>query len=905
MKHLSIIGLILLSMGAFAQQGTLKGKVTDQKTGEELVGATIVVEGTTTGTITDFSGDYILTGLEPGIYNFRCQFISYQTGSASSIAIKAGDSNTLNFTLQSAEIDLQEVQVVAKAKRESDNMLLMEQKNAVTFSEAIGAQQLSNQGVSDAAGAATKMTGITKQSGTKTLNIRGLGDRYNATTLNGLPLPSNHAEYKNIDLELFSTDVIEYVSVEKVFTPHMNGDFAGANVNIVSKKFTGEPFLEVGIKSGTNSNVMGAKTFYISDGISYTGFDNFAQPATLNNYQFDRTWNPTKTNGYPNAGLSLSGGRMFKTGQSFINLFATASFDNEYNTSDLMMKKVNGSDNVRQDLKGNEYGYSTQSTGMLNVNFNKGKNNFYYNSLFLNSSNQTLTNLQGYIIDLAEDGAYVRRQEFERTTMLVNQLLGEQALSQKLHLNWGVAMNNVTNIIPDRMHNTLNGTDAQVKAFANNDIANNNRYFHELTEDEFAGNLSVDYKFGDGKNGNDYRGKLSVGGTFKQKTRDFIATQFNHKIINNASVDVMNVDDYLNNANLQSGNFEVRTLSTAIISSGYDGEQQIMGGYGDMEYQLSPKLSALAGVRFEQVYQKINYNTSLAKGSNDFIESNLMPALSLKYALTDRSNLRMAAGSTYTLPQFKETALFLFEGITEATVGNPYLKPSKNYNAEFKWEMFPKAGELISVAAFGKYIVDPINKFVMASASNDYTYANTGDWAKIWGVELEFKKDLMTVTTTSGSSKLSVAANATYMHTNQTLDKEKIKRETDKTVSVNFNKETEALQGASPIIGNANISYKQSWKDDKRSFSTSLVYGYVSESLSLIGYSSLGNQVDQSLQTLDLIIKSSFNKLAISCSAKNLLNPDVERMQENTTQNFLIKSSSKGIKLSLGLTYTF
>ncbi|PZX18168.1 TonB-dependent receptor [Breznakibacter xylanolyticus] len=906
MKPLLILMTILtLTTGALAQQGQLIGKVTDSKTGEELVGAAIVVDGTTQGTITDFSGDYILTGLEPGTYTFRCQFISYQPGLKQNITITAGQSTTVNFELLSAEIDLQEVQVVAKAKRESDNMLLMEQKTAVKFSEAIGAQQLSTQGVSDAATAATKMTGITKQQGSKTLNIRGLGDRYNATTLNGLPLPSNHAEYKNIDLELFSTDVIEYVAVEKVYSPNLSGDFAGANINVVSKKFSGDPYLEVGVKTGANTNAMNEDPFYTSDGVGYWGFDNFEQPTSLSRYSFDRNWNPKNTNGAPNTGFSLAGGRTLKAGKTDINLFATASFDNEMSASDLIQRKVNGSNNIRQDLTGNQYDIATQSTGMLNVNLNRGRNNYYLNSLFLNSSTQSVTNLRGFILDLAENGAYVSRQEYERTTMWVNQMLGEQNLSKSLQLNWGIAMNNVSNIIPDRLHYTLDGEDENIKSFTTNDIANTNRYYHELTEDEIAGNLSLDFKFGNSLNQGDYRGKLSVGATAKQKERDFIATQFNHKINSNASILVTDVDSYLNETNRAAGNFDLRTLSTAIISSTYTGEQQIIGGFAAAEYQLTRKLSTLMGVRYEQVYQKITYNTTLSKGSNDFIESNLLPALTLKYTLTDKSNLRLAAGNTYTLPQFKESAPFLFEGITDATVGNPYLKPSKDFNAEIKWEHFPNPGELVSLALFGKYIQDPINKFVKASASNDFTYANTGDQAEIAGIEIELKKELFNHATPGGSRKLSLATNATLMHTSQSLDKNKILKETKNTVSVNFNKESEVLQGASPIIGNANLSYRQSWKDDQRTFTTSLVYGYVSESLALIGYSGLGNQVDQSLQTLDLIIKSSFNKLDLSLAAKNLLNPDVEKIQENSTQNFLVKSGSKGIKLSLSLSYTF
>ena len=166
MKRFLLIATITLlkisSVYAQAEFSTLWGKVTDKKNGEELVGATIVIDGTTTGTITNFSGDFQMPSLKPGTYTFRCQFISYEPVLLKNIEIKPGEHKQINIALQPVELNLQEVQVVAKAKRDNETMLLLEQKEATRITESIGAKQLSAQGVSDAATAATKMTGITK-----------------------------------------------------------------------------------------------------------------------------------------------------------------------------------------------------------------------------------------------------------------------------------------------------------------------------------------------------------------------------------------------------------------------------------------------------------------------------------------------------------------------------------------------------------------------------------------------------------------------------------------------------------------------------------------------------------------------------------------------------------------------
>lgn len=898
---------VFLSIIAVAQKGTIKGLVTDEKSKEPLVGATIMLEGTTTGTITDFDGNYVLGNITPGTYNIRCSFISYETKLLKNILIQAGNTVELNFDMGESTVEIEDVKVVAKANRESESMLLLDQKDAAISKESIGAQQLSNQGVSDAASAATKITGITKQEGSKTLNIRGLGDRYNTTTLNGLPLPSNNAEYKNIDLELFSTDIIEFISVEKVFTARMNSDFAGANIDISSKKHVGDNFLSLGMKTGMNSEILNTDVFYLQDGPGFFGFHNASAPTSLDSYNnFKFNWNPEEKTVYPNAGFSLAGGKTIEFNNSSLRSFATLSFDNEFNFTDLIERKVNGSNFVRADLEGEEFGYQTQTTAMVNLNYSQKKSNYYFNSILLNTSDQSLKNLRGFIIDLAEEGGLVRRSEFERTMVLVNQLLGEHNINKKMDFKWGVAYNNVQNTLPDRRHNTLDGPDADRKAFGTNDQANNNRYFHELTEDEFAGNISLDYKFGQPVGKADYRGKFTVGYSGKYKTRGFIATQFNHKIINNQVVDVLDIDSYFNDENLQEGDFQVRTFSSNfILSSTYDGEQLINSGYTNLEYDLSPKLLMSAGLRVENISQTIQFKTVLKEGEGEFNETNLFPSLSLKYAVTDKANLRFSSGVTHTLPQFKETAVFLFEGITDATVGNEYLYPSKDYNADLKWEYFPKNGELFSVTAFGKYIVDPMNKFVMASASNDFTYANTGDWAKIYGVEIEGRKTLYSAENGSKSQKLFLSANLTLMHTNQELDTEKINRESNGSVNANFGRASEELEGAAPIIANASLSYTLKWNDFNNSLTPTVVYGYTSDRLYLIGYSSLGNQVDKAFHNLDFVLKAKLKRLGLSLSAKNILNPDFERVQENETQHFIVRSYQKGTKLSFGISYDF
>jgi outer membrane receptor protein involved in Fe transport len=886
-----------------AQKATIVGKITDKTTGEPLIGASVYIEGTTNGTVADFDGNYTISNLTESSnpVNLVCSFISYKTSSVPNIKIESGKTYTFNFVLVESSIALNDVKVVAKAKRESEVVLLLDQKKSNIIKQTIGAQQLANQGISDAASAATKITGVTKSSGVKGLNIRGLGDRYNSSTLNGLPLPSNNAEFKNIDLDLFGTDIIEYIDVEKNYQSNLYGDFAGANINIVSKTHTGKSYSKIKAKAKYNTQLAETNKFYKIDGSDFLGFADTDYPTDFDAYDFKNSWNPRKTTAAPGMDLSFMHGNSFSLGENKLNMFASFGFENEYSYSEMKMKKVNGSDDIRKSLQGERYEYNTTTTALLNFDYSRSKSKYYLNSLFLNTSDNSIKNLNGYIIDLAEDNGLVRRSELEINRIFINQILGEHNLP-KLNISWAVAYNNVLNKIPDRRHITMEKGEDDMRLFATNDQANNNRYFHKLKENEYAANLKLTYNL---NQNNDSKSVISLGFSARNKSRDFSSVQFNHKIKQNELTDIWDIDSYFNHDNFLAGKFEHKILSeNFIIESEYTGDLSIFAAFASLEHDFNDKLSMIFGIRYENIEQKASYDNILGADKEKISESKFLPALNLKYALNNKSNLRMAGGISYTLPQFKEAAFFLFEGITEVSIGNPKLNLSTNYNGEIKYEIFPNPDELVSMAAFAKYISDPINKFVRASAGNEYTYANTGDWAKIYGVEFEMKKNLFKINEGARSKKLYAAFNATLMHTNQSLDNDKIIKETNNSISANFNKDEESLQGAANILLNTSLNYQQRLNEIS-SLNLGINYSYKSDRINGIGYASLGNQIDKHESELNFVAKAKIRNIGIDLSIQNILNPDIDRSQENSNKTWIVQSYKKGVKIGLGLSYKF
>nr|MCU0350649.1 TonB-dependent receptor [Flavobacterium sp.] len=208
---------------------------------------------------------------------------------------------------------------------------------------------------------------------------------------------------------------------------------------------------------------------------------------------------------------------------------------------------------------------------------------------------------------------------------------------------------------------------------------------------------------------------------------------------------------------------------------------------------------------------------------------------------------------------------------------------------------------LISVTTFGKYILNPINEVTISSATNDISFVNTGDFGYVAGIELEARKQLMNPE--NEKNRLSAGLNVSYMYTNQELNSAKVRRET--RYNVEFTDEETSFSGASDLLLNADLSFTRNYGNESN-FIATLAYSQFSDRIYAIGTNTRGNLVDKSFGTLDLILRSKVGqKLNFSFAAKNLLNPDIERTQENAAGDTTIRSFKRGVNLSLGFSYNF
>jgi len=898
------IFLTLLMSGfvAFGQQtGTVMGTVTDGAANNETMPAvSIVVQGTKQGVNTDANGKYSLQ-LKPGKHVLLFSYVGYQT-QVDTVNVKSGNHVYLDKTLTLDAQVLDNVVITAEVRKDTESALLRKQMNAAVITQSIGAQEMSRKGIGNAAVAITKVTGIAKQEGTTGVFVRGLGDRYNNTLLNGLPLPSNESTSKNISLDLFSTDVIQSIGINKIYTVEDYGDVGGATVNILSKEHVGNPTLRVEIGGGLNTQAFRTR-FKQADNWERFGFYHIKTPTSIDEYPFQSRWTPTTVDRPFSYDFRIQGGTAYQVGaEGRISFFVTLGHENDYGY-EKGKEKVIGStvDNVIADFRdARKYTYETQSTSMLNVDYRiNSKNRLKWNSIFINSSSNSIAEYDVFPKDLNEQ--FQRQILTEQNKIFLNQLLGENQLNERFSLDWALSYGKVNADMPDRITNVVSLGNNGNYEYSKNQAGENNRYFQSIKEDEFAGRFAVNYALG--------TGKLALGYTGRIKKRDFTAMQLNIRIHESGIVaDMDDIDAFLNASHFSSdtqtpNSFDLIThrgnknLATPSI---YNAKLNIHGAYANFENKPNDQLTYTIGIRADKVLQELTWDVYPNPAGLSFKDADvdklfILPAFTLKYALTERENLRIAASKSYTLPQFLEKAPFQYEAPTYSSFGNASLKPADNYNLDIKWEQFPSSDELFSFGLFGKYIKDPISRTLTNAASSTlYTFVNGGDYAYVFGAELEARKNI--------DANFSAGANLTYMYSRQELDPDKVTKQSNETLAVNFNTDHEVLQGAAPLLANADITYKAN--TGKVRPMIALIGSYFYDRVFSLGSFGRGNIVEKGYPTINFNSTTSIGeRWEIGLKVNNLLNNTVRMEQENTDAHVEVYSYKRGLDFSLGIKY--
>jgi len=912
MKKFILFFILLTSIFSFAQTtGSVVGKLTDKEyNNEPLAFANVLIKGSTKGTTSDIDGLYGFDNLDSGSYTLVFSFVGYETQEIN-IQVVAGKVTEVNVPMGASSASLDEIVITTTTKRESETALLLEQKKALVIVESIGAKRLNEIGVNDAADATTKISGVTRSEGSGDIYIRGLGDRYLSTSMNGLPIPSDNVNNKNINLDLFSTNIIENVGISKTYATNGYSDQASGNVNVSSKSYSTKEF-SISLNGGGNNNVLGIdgdfKRTIISEDVTL-GFHQkqFAVVDLITR----QGWQPINESKSPNYGFRLTGGYKFEIFGKEISVFATGSYNTSFDYQEGLFRSYRSNilDNEFTDVE--SFTTNVNTTGYANVKLKlNDKNNIQYNFLGVNKGIDNVyeqgRNGLGFVFDQdpQEEGAFVRDQNFMQTTMFVNQLLGSHKIRENNELEWAGGYNFVLAEEPNRIRNEANILDATTVQYAHVGDFQQRKSSQKIEDVEYNGYLVDHIKFGQKDVDDNKPFRLNLGANFRQKERTF----------NSLFIGVRAKDFQVPSVDLFSQTFTEANFNNGLVlrereADKYSADLKIYSGFANLDFNLN-RFSGNFGFRYEidqldVLWDVANFVGRVGSITREYKE--FYPSANFKYEFNEKLFLRFASSLTQTLPEFKELSPFEYVSPTgRVTRGNPDLEKSDVINVDLKGEFFPKKSELISIAGFYKKIENPINLAQTRGSSGIFQYFNTGEKANVLGLELETRLNIIENDAQEGI--VDVNFNITKMWFDQDLFE-------------NFqfkNKKESELQGASDLIFNGAISFKS---QSENQFIATLTGNYSSDKIFALGSPEDFNNsavlyndeiIEKGFFVLGLVVSKKLNKnLELRLSGQNLLDPDIRQTQGVRNINTgvetveLVSSYKNGIDTRLTVKYNF
>ncbi len=924
MKQLFTILLLGFTAFSFAQgTGSIVGKLTDKDyNNDPLPFANILIKGTGKGVTSDIDGLYAIENLTAGIYTVVFSFVGYETVEIDNVKVEANKVTTVNVPMGASAAALDEVVINTTTKRESVVALLIEQKKAVEIKESIGAQEMGKLGISDASSATTKISGINKTDGSGDVFVRGLGDRYLSTTLNGLPIPSDDIERKNIDLSLFPTRLIQNVSVSKTTSPRISADQSSGNIDITSKELNNSKVLSISLSGSANTNVM-------SDGVS----DNYKGSANSSDLSFgfyssdlnardaitQQSWNPEIISNPINRSFGLSAGT--KIGEKLRVLVTAGQSDSyEYREGIFRQFRSNFIDDIIPDAI--TWSRTITTSGLFHSEYKVNNNNdLQFNTLFINKIQDNVFEGgragTGVIFEETDPteglSQFIRDQNLKKTLLSVSQLSGTHDISEKNKLDWAAGYNFLSADEPKRIRNEVNFNEDIVQLGRTGGFQQR-KSFQKIEDIEYNGRLEDIHTFYE-TDTNLFQ--VKAGLNFRNKTRDFKSQFFGVEeaftnAINPESIDL--ISDIFTQSRFDNGVLKLNTLRADL----YDGELKSIAGYIDFIGTIG-KLTVEAGVRYQNDDISVNFDVGNFPGrigSTAKEYRRLYPSINLKYAINDEHNIRFANSITTTLPEFKEIAPFEYVSqVGQVTRGNPNIEASIDYNYDLKWEYFPSSDQLVSVTGFYKKIEDPINKVQDRGSAGVFSYFNSGNKAEVYGVELETRINILNQEDKPG---LKTNLNVSRMWHEQDL-LEIFDEDGNFVRTFRYKGLTKTdLQGASDWIINATLNFSTNTENP---FEAALTGNYTSDKVYALGAPEIQTSsdinyndaiVEKGFVRLDLLLNKEINDhLKIGLSGKNLLDPEIKRTQlirPSTTgieTEETVLSYTKGLQIGFNVNYSF
>lgn len=951
LRQAALLFILLTLSGLFAQTATgekksqIIGIVVDEETGDPVIGANIYLENTTIGAASDLDGSFIIPNVPEGQYTLMVQMIGYATLKITDYKVSSGQNNKLSLTLKPESLTTNEVVVEARMLKNNEASLLRERQMSDAVSDAISAEAISRSGSGDAAEAMSRVTGASVVGG-KYVFIRGLGERYSSTMLNGAELPSADPDKKSFQMDLLPSNLLDNIVAKKTFTPDEPGNFSGGIVDIGTKAYPESFTLKFSTSGSYNSESSLNSKFLTYPGGSkdWLGMGNGSRevPSILSDpavkipspnaarrdreqallldemsKAFDQNMVPTQKSSPVNQSYSLSVGNQTRLFGRTLGYLGSVTYSHKYSMYEngtigqwQLSGNADAVDGLKSDMLLNDSKGSEEVLwgGMATISYKPHPaHELSLNYLHTQSGESVARTQSGqWPFQLAEGPVYeTRALLYTERNLNTYQARGQHFLKGLVNssVEWTSSYSTTRQNEPDLRffsndYRIIESGGAIDTAYAINTNSYNypTRFFRDLTEDNFNSNLSVSVPF---RQWSGLTAKIKFGGAYNRTTRDFTERRFEMRQ-QLADYDG-NPEDFFSLTNTgivdsSRGRYYFGNYITdqSQLRNNYGGNQKIAAGFAMTELPIFRELRFIGGARFETTRLNVaSRDTTAPEGhlkTNDWL-----PSAGLVYQVGENMNLRAAYGKTLARPTFREMAPYrTFEFLGDYLYeGNADLQRTLIDNYDLRWEWFMRPGEIVAVSVFYKRFKNPIERTV-DPASNQISYQNV-DRGTLYGAEFEVRKQLDQISRVLGNFQVGVNYSLVHSVVDISPEENELIHRFDPSAA-----NSRPLFGQSPYIVNVELGYQNL----KSGTAAGVFYNVFGKRLSEVSLGATPDVYEQPRPALDFTFSQKLGYgMQLKMGAKNILNSSFKRSQEFKGKEYIYQEYNPGRSYSLGLSY--
>jgi len=920
-KNISII-IICFAFFAIlnAQSGSIKGVVKDKKTGETIVGANVIIQGTTIGTSTDLDGNYEISGLAPGTYNVLVSFVSYKK-QILQVKVGAGVA-VLNYDVDEEATEIGEVKVTAARKTGSDIDVLNKIKTSDVVLSGISSQMIQKSQDKDASEVVRRVPGITITDG-RFIVVRGLIERYNSVLLNGASAPSFENDVRAFSFDAIPSGIIDNIEIYKSPAPHLPADFAGAAVNVVTKNNADKNEIKVNYSAGYQDNTS-MRDFYTYEGgkMDWLGYDDGTRsmPTSLPGTQeftslfkfddaatvaqkkqeitdisrsFKNNWSPVIKRAGLNHSASVSSQSRFVLGKVSIGNITSVNysrsneyinrFRGEYQDYDDSLKRMY----YNLEFYDNRYTENVKAGLIHNWNIIFGNNHKIEFRNFLNQMGKDVVNLREGVNFYNNDTLKLTELKYQSRFIYSGQIAGkfnffDDRTKIDVLAGYGRTINDQPDIrrVTYQLNTNIDDPNYhlyQIRMQTKADPLNAGRIYMKLDEKVYNFAINLDQHIFKSE---DLNLGIKAGTFIEIKERSFYARSLGVvKPYNTTSVNLFqSVDSVMNSNNFF---YATPTSSSGLVyregtldRDRYKANNNIFAYYAGLRMNAFKRLSVYGGIRAESFYRKLSdfYFPSPGIDSLDIVMDTLdiFPSVNATFNINEKHLLRFSYGKTTNRPEFRELSSFVFtefEGFY-IVYGNDTLRNSYIDNFDLRYEFYPSPSEVISIGAFYKKFENPIEVFlIQAGTGYDYKPFNSKE-AIAQGLEFDLRKSLHALEQSNWFwflKDLTLVFNTSI-----------IKSEINTVNQKDARDSIRIMQGQSPYIINAGMYYQ----NDSNGIMVSLMYNRIGDRIAYVGTPDNPHTWELARNSLDFSISKKFGKYYDArIGIKDILNAPVEFVQ--------------------------